>query len=87
LTLVKESLDHRQWLEEAFRGQVPEEISRLQERRATAANVLEEMKTAMDPKLRKAVEHLYDLHNHETELMYAVVEHLFKRHLEGHPSR
>lgn len=83
--MVQETLNHKQWLETAFRGDIPPEIVSLNDQRDTAANVFEEMRTAMPPELKQAVKHLYDLHNHETELMYSVVEHLFRRHLDDHP--
>jgi hypothetical protein len=82
---TRQRFDHKEWLNRAFRGQVPEGISELLESRDVAANVLEEMMTQWPPDQRRAIERLYDAHRAESELLYGVIEGLFSKHLEQHP--
>ncbi|MGE0492344.1 MAG: hypothetical protein AB7S38_24235 [Vulcanimicrobiota bacterium] len=85
MQMTREKLDLNQWVESAFRGEVPAAVRELVDRRNTRINVLEEMMTQMEPELRKAVECLHEAQQAETALQYQVLQSVFERHLANHP--
>lgn len=75
----------QQWVEKAFRGAAPSRITHMVNSQSKMENVMEEMLTQLPPETRAAMEKLYEMHEAETALMYAVIEELFLRHLTDHP--
>ena len=75
----------QQWVEKAFQGSPPSHIKKMVQSQSTKENVVEEMLTQLPSETRAAVEKLYEMHEAETALLYAVIEELFLRHLKGHP--
>ncbi len=72
------------WLETAFRGELPQEVKDLLVHRNTTENVFTEMMTEWPAKTREPIQHMHQMHKADMELMYAVIENLFLRHLQGH---
>ena len=82
------SKDVEAWLDNAFRGEVPRAVQDLNHKREVQENVLREMFTQYDEELHDALERFFELNQTQHAMMYAVIEELFKRHLEDHaPSR
>jgi hypothetical protein len=85
LTTDEAATPLRPWLETAFRSDLPEEVERLYKHREVMDNVFTEMMTEWPSNLREPLKHLHQLHQADTDLMYAVIGNLFLRHLERHP--
>jgi hypothetical protein len=85
MTHVTDKFELQTWLDQAFRGDIPENIAILTSRQSKFENVVEEMLTQLAPETRPVVEKLYEMHEADTQLMYEIMAELFKRHLEDHP--
>lgn len=85
MTQVTNDFRLHNWLQEAFRGDVPESIAMLLEQQDKRENVVEEMFTQLSPETKDVVQRLYEMHQADMELMYRVMGELFQRHLADHP--
>jgi hypothetical protein len=85
MPIVESTTSLEPWIQGAFRGNVPETVEHLLKHRETMDNVFTEMMTEWPANLREPMQHLHQLHKADTDLLYAVVENLFLRHLEHHP--
>lgn len=74
-----------QWLDHAFRGQVPDHLAQLAHRRQTDTTVFRELVTQVPEDHRDVLEHVFELQRADTEMVLTVMEELFRRHLEHHP--
>lgn len=83
--LTMEKTELTTWMEKAFRGDLPEEVEMLLRQRETDFNLLTEMMTQWPASIKEPMDHLVRLQQADTQLMYAVIEKLFTRHLESHP--
>ncbi|MGE0491931.1 MAG: hypothetical protein AB7S38_22150 [Vulcanimicrobiota bacterium] len=77
-----ESQQLSQWLDRAYRKQLPPNLMELKKQRDEAEAAVGEME--LPAETRRAMELFLALHQADTRLLYGVVESLFKRHLRGH---
>lgn len=85
MTQVQAEFKIKGWLDHAFRGDIPQEISELMEHHCKQENIFEELMTQLPEATRPVMESLYEMHKADTAMTFRVIEALFNRHLEDHP--
>ena len=85
MTQVQEEFKMETWLDQAFRGDIPEEVSELMEHYQKSENIFGEMLTQVSDANRPLIESLHDMHKYNREMVFQVMQNLFMRHLEHHP--